>query len=127
MNMNIRSVLLISAMAGVTGVGNVSADSAQTEAVMRGEAHYLFFCGACHGADANGVGGPNAKMLKIAPSDLTALRQTGDACIAERVLQAVSGRHEVATGQDKYMPSFSENLESRTVYEITQYLKTIQK
>lgn len=127
MKLNTRAVLLVSAIAGMTGFGNVSAESDQADAVKRGEAHYLFFCGNCHGADADGNRGPNAKLLKITPSDLTALRQTGNECIAERVLKAVSGLHDVAEGQGKDMPIFSGNLEGKTVYEIVQYLKTIQK
>ena len=127
MNTKMRGFLILSAITGLMGFTNVCAETDKAEAVKRGEAHYLFFCGNCHGADADGNRGPNAKLLKIAPSDLTALRQTGNACIAERVLKAVSGRHKVADGQDKYMPSFSENLESKTVYEISEYLKTIQK
>ena len=122
-----KAVLLVYLASAMAGISNVSADPALADAVKRGEAHYLFFCGTCHGADADGREGPYAKMLKIVPTDLTALRKTSDDCIAERVLKAVSGRHEVATGQNKNMPSFSENLESKTVYEITQYLKTIQK
>ncbi len=122
-----RALLLLSAMTGLMLSSIVSAEADKADAVRRGEAHYLFFCGNCHGANADGTQGPNARLLKIAPSDLTALRQTGNECIAERVLKAVSGRHQVADGQDTYMPSFSENLESRTVYEIAEYLKTIQK
>lgn len=119
--------LVVSAIAGMTGFGSVPADPAMADAVKRGEAHYLFFCGNCHGADADGNRGPNAKLLHITPSDLTALRQTGNDCIAERVLKAVSGLHDVAEGQGKDMPVFSGNLEGKTVYEIVQYLKTIQK
>ena len=127
MKLNTRAVLLVSAIAGATGFSSVSADPDLADAVKRGEAHYLFFCGNCHGADADGNRGPNAKLLKITPSDLTALRQTGNECIAERVLKAVSGLHDTAEGQGKNMPIFSGNLEGKTVYEIVQYLKTIQK
>lgn len=127
MKMNTTGLLLAWAIAGLTGFGSVSAESDQADAVKRGEAHYLFFCANCHGADADGNRGPNAKLLKITPSDLTALNQTGDLCIAERVLKAVSGLHDVGEGQGKDMPVFSGNLEGKTVYEIIQYLKTIQK
>ncbi len=127
MKMKTRGLLLVSAIAGMTGFGNLSADSNLADAIKRGEAHYLFFCGNCHGADADGNRGPNAELLKITPSDLTALRQTGDECIAERVLKAVSGVHKVNEGQSKDMPVFSGNLEGKTIYEITEYLKTIQK
>ena len=127
MKMKTRSLMLVSIIIGLAGWGNVYADPGRADAVKRGEAHYLFFCASCHGVDADGNRGPNAKLLKITPSDLTALRQTGDECIAERVLKAVSGLHEVSEGQGKEMPVFSDNLEGKTVYEITQYLKTIQK
>ncbi len=126
MKTNTRAVLLISVLAGTTGFGSVSAESDQADAVKRGEAHYLFFCGHCHGADADGKG-PYSKLLKITPVDLRALQQTGDESIAERVLKAVDGRHEVGEGQEQKMPIFSDNLEVKTVYEITEYLKTIQK
>lgn len=126
MKMNTRAVVLISAIAGWSCFASVSAESNLADAVKRGEAHYLFFCANCHGADADG-NGLYARLLKIAPSDLRALRQTGDESIAERVLKAVDGRHEVGEGQEQRMPVFSDNLEVKTVYEITEYLKTIQK
>ena len=121
-----RAVLLVSAIAGFTGSGTALAEFDQADAVKRGEAHYLFFCAHCHGADGDGRG-PYSKLLKITPVDLRALQQTGDESIAERVLKAVDGRHEVGEGQEQKMPIFSDNLEVKTVYEITEYLKTIQK
>ena len=127
MKIKLGSLMLVSAIAGLSGSGNLYADPAQADAVKRGKAHYLFFCASCHGVKADGIQSPNAEFLKITPSDLTALRQTGDDCIAERVLKAVSGLHSVSDGQEKEMPVFSENLEGKTVYQIVQYLKTIQQ
>lgn len=48
-------------------------------------------------------------------------------CITERVLMAVAGVHNAATGQEQKMPTFSGNLEGITIYEISQYIKSIQK
>ena len=102
------------------------ADEAQEKAVRNGYEHYKIFCSSCHGVNAEGKG-EMARDMGMAPSDLTALRQTGgDACIAERVLKAVSGVHEVPVGQAQ-MPTFSGNLEGITIYELTQFLKAIQK
>lgn len=125
-NKGSKSLLLVSVFAGFAACGSVLAESEQAQAVEKGEVHYLFFCANCHGADADG-NGRYAKLLKIAPSDLTVLKQAGGESVAERVLMAIDGRHEVGEGGEQKMPIFSENLEVRTVYEITEYLKTIQK
>lgn len=120
-----RIMLLI--VMGLVGCGNALADPAQDEAVKKGQEHFKIFCTNCHGVNADGKG-PLVDSLKIMASDLTALKQTsGDICITERVLRAVAGVHLVADGQEQKMPTFSGNLESITVYEISQYLKSIQK
>lgn len=107
--------------------GNALADPAQDEAVKKGKEHFKIFCTNCHGDNADGKG-PLAASLKIVPADLTALEQTGgDMCLTERVLKAVAGVHDVVPGQEHQMPTFSGNLESVTIYEISQYLKSIQK
>ncbi|HSQ08937.1 MAG TPA: cytochrome c [Chromatiaceae bacterium] len=85
-----------------------------------GQSHYLLFCANCHGADADGRG-PLVGLLKVTPSNLTVLRHLGPPSVAERVLVAVDGGHQVAAGEHK-MPVFSENLEVRTVREIATYL-----
>ncbi len=125
--MKMRTLLFSVVALGIIGCGNVLADSAQDEAIKNGREHFKIFCVNCHGANADGKG-PLVASLKITPADLTALKQTGgDMCIAERVLRAVAGLHDVAPGQEHKMPVFSGNLESITIYEISQYLKSIQK
>ena len=119
------SMFLIISM-GFIGCGNLPADPAQDDAIKKGREHYKMFCINCHGFDADGKG-PYAESMKISPSDLTALNQTGDICVAERVLKAVAGKHDVAPGQEQNMPVFSGNLAGITIYELTQYLKSIQK
>jgi mono/diheme cytochrome c family protein len=124
MNNRIKSFFMI--VMGFIVCGNVLAETAQDKAIKNGREHYKMFCINCHGVNADGKGSLIAS-LKITPSDLTALKQTGDMCIAERVLKAVSGMHNIPAGQEHKMPVFSGHLESITVYEISQYLKSIQK
>ncbi|WP_457668217.1 c-type cytochrome [Thiolapillus sp.] len=121
-----KNILFFAIAAGIIGSVNVFANPDQDESINKGREHFKIFCSNCHGVNADGRG-PLVETLKITPADLTALKQTGDACVAERVLKAVAGKHDVAAGQKKNMPNFSHNLESITIYEITQYLKSIQK
>ena len=112
---------------GLLGYDLALADPAQDEAIRKGHEHFKIFCSNCHGVNADGNGRLVAS-LNITASDLTALKQTGgDVCVAERVLRAVSGMHHVPAGQEQKMPNFSADIESITTYEISQYLKSIQK
>jgi mono/diheme cytochrome c family protein len=101
------------------------ANTADTAAVQRGVEHYRIFCANCHGAAADG-NGPTAKLLKIAPTNLTVLaRAHGGQLDPMRVLKAMDGRHLV--GGDQKMPVFSENLQINTALDIVEFLKTIQQ
>ena len=126
MKMIKSTVLACSMIAAMASFGNASADTTQMDVIKKGETHYLFFCAHCHGPDADGKG-PYAKLLKISPVDLTALKNSGGESVTDRVLKAVDGRHKVGEGQKKDMPVFSDNLEVKTIYEISEYLKSIQK
>jgi mono/diheme cytochrome c family protein len=121
-----RTTLIAAALAAITLAGPAGADPSSDKATLeRGQAHYLLFCANCHGADADGRG-PLVGLLKVTPSNLTVLRHLGPPSVAERVLVAVDGGHQVAAGEHK-MPVFSENLEVRTVREIATYLDSIQQ
>jgi mono/diheme cytochrome c family protein len=127
-----RSRLLwaILAAVGVCGWTQAATErdkaAGQDKAIERGNAHYLLFCANCHGVDADGKG-PLVGLLKVVPSNLTTLKQTGNGeSVTERVLKAVAGRHPVGPGGHR-MPVFSDNLEMRTVIEIGAYLDSIQK
>lgn len=103
------------------------ATGAEQDPVERGNAHYLLFCANCHGVDADGQG-PLARVLKVTPTDLRGLRVGGgDELVAERVLKAMDQRHEVPSPDGPRMPLFSENLEVKTIIEIGEYLKTVQR
>ena len=124
--MKIKVIVYAGLVLGLITGNPVFAADAQEKAILNGYEHYKIFCSNCHGPNAEGKG-VVAQDMGIVPTDLTALKQTGgDTCIAERILKAVSGVHEVPQGQTQ-MPTFSGNLESITVYELTQFLKSIQK
>jgi hypothetical protein len=69
-----------------------------------------------------------ARVLKVTPTDLRGLRVGGgDELVAERVLKAMDQRHEVPSPDGPRMPLFSENLEVKTIIEIGECLKTVQR
>ncbi len=111
---------------GLVGSGNNMEAASPERAIKNGIEHFRIFCTNCHGPSADGKGAL-VEAMKISPSDLTVLNMTGDLSVAERVLRAVSGQHDVPVGQKVDMPLFSHNLESITIYEIVLYLKSIQK
>ena len=122
-----RTLVTGLAMCAAMIATQIQAESSPTEAVQRGQAHYLFFCANCPGVDGQGDG-PLAVHLKIAPTDLTRLQVAGsDTSLAERVMKALDGRHAIGETEAHRMPIFSESLEVKTVIEITEYLKTIQQ
>lgn len=123
------TIALAAASIGVAALAAAALAAQQagtvTSPVERGEAHYLLFCANCHGVRGDGQG-PLVKALRIVPPDLTHLAPPGEG-VAERVLKAVDGRHEVPGPDGPRMPLFSDNLEVRTIVEIGEYLKTIQQ
>jgi mono/diheme cytochrome c family protein len=122
--MKSKTAIVLAATIGTCAWGATAAEQA---AIERGNAHYLLFCANCHGVDADGQG-PLARVLKITPTDLRHLRAGGgDELVAERVLKAVDQRHEVPSPEGPRMPLFSDNLEVKTIIEIGEYLKTVQR
>ena len=119
--MHIQSPLFVSLLPALIWSGNLLAADTQETAVNNGREHFKIFCTNCHGEHADGKG-PLVAHLKITPADLTALQQTSDLCMAERVLKALSGRHEVGAGEEQKMPVFSDNVAVISVYEISEYL-----
>lgn len=126
--MNRRDLGYLVLFLGLAAVSPIQAQTPPTgDPVPRGAAHYLFFCGNCHGVDGKGDG-PLAAHLKILPTDLTLLQAgNSETSVAEQVLKALDGRHAIGETEAHRMPIFSDSLEVKTVLEITEYLKTIQK
>ncbi|MCP4091332.1 MAG: cytochrome c [Gammaproteobacteria bacterium] len=120
-------VLCLVVIAGLMGFGSAAADEERANSIKNGKLHYMFFCASCHGVKADGKG-QTAEYLKISPVNLSTMQQTNsDIPVTDRVLIAVDGRHKVSKGKERKMPVFSENLTFKTVYEITEYLRSIQK
>ena len=124
--MNKNIMLMLFMVFGLIGSGNILEAASQEKAIKHGKEHFKIFCTNCHGPNADGKGAL-VEAMKITPSDLTVLNMTGDISVAERVLRAVSGKHDVPIGQKHDMPDFSANLESITIYEMVLFLKSIQK
>ena len=124
--MNNKCTIISAALAAIALASPAGADPKPDQATLeRGQAHYLLFCANCHGVDADGRG-PLVGLLKVTPSNLTVLRRLGSPGVAERVLVAVDGGHQV-TAEGRKMPVFSDHLEVRTVHEIAIYLESIQQ
>jgi len=120
-----RNHLLLLGLVAGSAAGAQPSGPVDVAAAQRGVEHYRIFCANCHGAEADG-NGPTAKLLKIAPTNLTLLaRMQGGQLDAVRVLKALDGRHLV--GGVKKMPVFSENLQINTALDIVEFLKTIQQ
>jgi mono/diheme cytochrome c family protein len=117
--------VFIAIMAAFALGGQAVADEDLEKAIERGNAHYLLFCANCHGVDGDGQG-PLRELLKVTPSDLRYIRKDGGE-LAARVLRALDGRHAVGEHAERKMPVFTQNLEVRTIIEITDYLNAIQK
>ena len=121
-----NTTLVAAALTAISLANPAGADTAPDQATLeRGQAHYLLFCANCHGADADGHG-PLVGLLKVTPNNLRVLRRLGGPSVAERVLTAVDGGHQVVAEGQK-MPVFSDYLEVRTVREIGIYLDSIQQ
>lgn len=120
-----RNHLLLLGLVAASAAAAQPSGPVDVAAAQRGVEHYRIFCANCHGAEADG-NGPTAKLLKIAPTNLTLLaRMQGGQLDAVRVLKALDGRHLV--GGDQKMPVFSENLQINTALDIVEFLKTIQQ
>jgi mono/diheme cytochrome c family protein len=103
-------------------------DTERKGSIQKGAAHYRIFCINCHGVEVDG-NGPLTELLKIKPANLTTLARSlkeGET-IATRVFNAVDGRHQVGEGQERKMPTFNDNLEVRTVIEISAFIEAVQK
>jgi mono/diheme cytochrome c family protein len=119
------SSTLIAALTVSLSVAASAEQPKDPQAATRGMEHYRIFCANCHGAEADG-NGPTAKLLKIAPTNLTLLaRMNGGTFDAEKVFKAMDGRHLV--GGDQKMPVFSESLAIKTVLDLVEFLRTIQQ
>lgn len=119
-------VMAVFLLAAAFATGAAQAGSVTKEEIEKGRQEYQARCLHCHGESADGKG-HLIGFLKVTPANLTKLRADGsDACVAERVLKAVLGRHTTGTEAAK-MPLLSNALTPESIYFISEYIKTIQK
>ncbi len=103
---------------------------------IQGPALYRAYCAECHGTDGRG-GGPMAKSLKTAPSDLTRItaRNSGEFPLV-RLEKIISGEEAVAAGHGtREMPvwgpifsqiAWDQDLGRIRVYNLTRFIEEIQ-
>ena len=101
----VRVWLCLAALLAMTGW---SADGAL--AGPEGKADYLKYCASCHGATGKG-GGPEAKVLKTPPADLTRIAERNNGVLPiAKTYAMIDGRIEVLLhGRD--MPVWGEVFE----------------
>ena len=78
---------------------------------LRGRLSYRLYCRSCHGEDGRGEG-PMAELLKVSPTDLTALaKRNGGEFPAEKTYRAIDGRQEVRGHGPRGMPVWGIGLQ----------------
>lgn len=104
------------------GSGAVVAAETTEGVQSKGRAVYAQRCLHCHGDNADGKG-HLIDFLKVVPADLTQLKRQGKACVAERVLKAVIGRHSTK----EKMPLLKDTLSPEDIYFVSEFIKSVQK
>lgn len=125
----------------VLGVGS---NKAQEEAIVaRGQVHYHRYCGACHGDQGKGSGGPLAEYLKITPADLTQLSKKNNGTFPFwQIYRTIDGRNaikghgtrempvwgdELRIDEKAALPRFQEDLIAGRIWQMIVYLESIQE
>ena len=103
-----------------------------------GQQMYVTYCATCHGMDGKGTG-PAAAALKIAPPDLTQLAKKNNGQFpSQEVQRTILGDAMMPAHGSKDMPVWgglfsamcsgsTKNEASMRVYNITEYVKTLQQ
>ena len=103
-------------------------------ASIEGKQMYDSYCAVCHGTDGKG-GGPAAKALVKAPTDLTQLSARNKGTFPEmRVQRFIEGADEVPAHGSRDMPmwgdlfrSLSKDTARLRVAALTDHVKTLQQ
>ena len=122
---------------------SITAASARTLAMIEvpsGQELFREHCAQCHGSDGTG-NGPMAKVLTVAPADLTAISKRADGKFpAARVVEIIRYGGNVTGHGSQAMPIWGEVFSQEggggkgggaysreAVVELNRYLETIQK
>lgn len=132
------SVIAIGGSLLVFFIGSVKAqETTRATESADGSVLYKAHCAVCHGADGKG-GGPMARYLKVAPSDLTRLtaRNSGKFPLSQ-VQKVISGEAELPAGHGSSLmpvwgPVFSQvawdrDLGRLRIYNVAKYIEGMQK
>ena len=131
--------LTITACAVVLGMGIVRPMSWAAE-IDQGRAHYLRYCGSCHGVEGKGDG-TVSRSLTVKPTDLTQLQKKNQGVFPlEKVIASIDGKTKIAAHGESKMPVWGEIFEKAApvqkdpaaastakVKAIVEYLSTIQR
>ena len=110
--------------------------TAQKTDVEKGQDLYIAYCNFCHGKYGDSSVGD---MLKVRPPDLTQIAQRRDGVFPdEEIFKIIDGQEALASGHgDRDMPIWgetfanSENIDEvmvpKKIYQIIEYLKSIQR
>jgi len=112
-------------------------DDSQPAQFLDGSSLYKAYCASCHGTDGRG-GGPMAKVLKVAPPDLTRIYiRNGGTFPLKRISRIVSGEEQLPSGHGTrempvWGPFFSrvdndQDLGLMRIDALARYLEQIQK
>ena len=105
-----------------------------------GQAHYLRYCGACHGVEGKGDG-TVSRSLKLKPVDLTQTQKRNKGVFPlDKVMATIDGRNRIDAHGESKMPVWGEIFEKQTTGEkdpsaasaakvkaIAEYISTIQR
>jgi mono/diheme cytochrome c family protein len=102
--------------------------------VERGRKLFNQYCATCHGVTGKGDG-PVSAALKIAPPDLTSIRQPGEKFPFDHVQTKIDGEKEVTAHGTSKMPVWGtifrrtqgELQRHADVYSLAKYIESIQK
>ena len=94
------------------------------------------YCSVCHGLDGKG-GGPMAKSLKVAPSNLTTIAMRGGGKFpGARIERIISGEEELPSGHGTrempiWGPAFSQidrdqDLSRVRLHNLAEYIEKMQ-
>lgn len=139
--MAIRPLIVLSALLAVTSITGAgrSVDETQLPAtyIPSGEQTYKQYCGACHGANAEG-NGPMARLLTTPPSDLTTLARRHQGKFPyEYVTNVIEFGPGVASHGSSDMPTWgpifryvdkqNERIVRQRIKNLCDYLASLQK
>jgi mono/diheme cytochrome c family protein len=131
--------IIITAAAIVWGMAIVQPMSWAAEGD-QGRAHYLRYCGSCHGVEGKGDG-TVSRSLKVKPADLTQLQKKNKGVFPlEKVIATIDGKTRIGAHGESKMPVWGEIFEKEASAQkepattsaaraklIAEYVSTIQR